>query len=126
MDITRADLLEQIARGNSHFLPGITRLNGESSSSNTRKEVGTQPSNTWLKEEIERLKAEVQHLHQEKALLVERLAFSFPHRADLEALRHQVLKELKLGKQAPGYKTAQKALEHFIVELIKSDKNGGF
>ncbi len=37
---------------------------------------------TWLKEEIERLKAEVQHLHQEKALLVERLALSFPQRAD--------------------------------------------
>jgi len=126
LNITRADLFEQIARGNSHSPPGITRLNGELSPSNTRKEVDIQPSNTWLKEETERLKAEVQHLHQEKALLVERLALSFPQRANLEALRHQVLKELSLGKQAPGYKTAQKALEHFIVELIKSDKNGVF
>jgi hypothetical protein len=125
LDITRADLLEQIARGNSHFPPGITRLTGEPSPSNIREEVNTQPGNTWL-DEIERLKAEVQHLHQEKALLVERLALSFPQRADLDALRHQVLKELKLGKQAPGYKAAQKALEHFIVELIKSDKNGVF
>lgn len=64
-----------------------------------------------LKKEIERLKAEVQHLHQQKALLGERLALSFLERADLEALRDQVLTELKLGKQAPGYKTAQKALE---------------
>ena len=126
LDITRSDLLEQIARGNSRSLPGITRLNSELLPSNTRKEVDSQPSNTWLKEEIERLNAEVQHLHQEKALLVERLALSFPQRANLEALRRQVLQELRLGKQAPGYKTALKALEHFIVELIKSDKNGVF
>ncbi|WP_281357398.1 hypothetical protein [Brasilonema bromeliae] len=37
--------------------------------------------------------------------------------ATLETLRNQVLFELKLGKQAPGYKAAQKALNHFIVKL---------
>ncbi len=33
---------------------------------------------------------------------------------DLAKLRDRVLAELKLGKQAPGYKAAQKALENFI------------
>jgi chromosome segregation ATPase len=33
---------------------------------------------------------------------------------DLAKLRDRVLAELKLGKQAPGYKVAQKALENFI------------
>jgi hypothetical protein len=32
--------------------------------------------------------------------------------ADLEALRDRILLDLKLGKQAPGYKAAQKALEN--------------
>ncbi|MCC5620791.1 hypothetical protein [Nostoc sp. CHAB 5715] len=39
---------------------------------------------------------------------------------ELEILRDHVLSELKLGKQAPGYKTAQKALNGFISELIGS------
>ncbi|MDF5729523.1 MAG: hypothetical protein PUP92_16305 [Rhizonema sp. PD38] len=34
--------------------------------------------------------------------------------ATLETLRNQVMVELKLGKQAPGYKAALKALNHFI------------
>lgn len=37
--------------------------------------------------------------------------------AILETLRDQVLVQLKLGKQAPGYKAALKALNHFIAEL---------
>ncbi len=35
----------------------------------------------------------------------------------LETLRDKVILELKLGKQAPGYKAALKALNHFIVVL---------
>ncbi|MFN6569042.1 hypothetical protein [Dendronalium sp. ChiSLP03b] len=38
--------------------------------------------------------------------------------AELEILRDRILSELKLGKQASGYKTAQKALNCFITELI--------
>ncbi|MFN6570781.1 hypothetical protein [Dendronalium sp. ChiSLP03b] len=34
--------------------------------------------------------------------------------------RDRVLSELKLGKQAPGYKNAQKALNRFITELTRS------
>ncbi|BAY28276.1 hypothetical protein NIES2107_75840 (plasmid) [Nostoc carneum NIES-2107] len=37
--------------------------------------------------------------------------------ATLESLRNQVILELKLGKQSPGYKAALKALNHFIVVL---------
>lgn len=37
--------------------------------------------------------------------------------AALETLRNQVLLELKLGKQSPGYKAALKALNHFIAVL---------
>lgn len=41
--------------------------------------------------------------------------------AILETLRDQVLVQLKLGKQAPGYKAALKALNHFIAELTHQD-----
>lgn len=37
--------------------------------------------------------------------------------ATLETLRDQVLLELRLGKQAPGYKAALKALNYFITVL---------
>ncbi|KYC42945.1 hypothetical protein WA1_10915 [Scytonema hofmannii PCC 7110] len=37
--------------------------------------------------------------------------------ATLETLRDQVLRRLKLGKQAPGYKAALKALNDFIAAL---------
>ncbi len=40
-----------------------------------------------------------------------------PHMAALEALRDRILLDLKLGKQVPGYKAAQKALNRFIAEL---------
>ncbi|RCJ30677.1 hypothetical protein A6769_32750 [Nostoc punctiforme NIES-2108] len=39
---------------------------------------------------------------------------------ELEILRDHVLSKLKLGKQATGYKTAQKVLNRFIAELIGS------
>lgn len=36
---------------------------------------------------------------------------------DYQVIRDQVLNNLKLGKQAPGYKSAVKALDRFIAEL---------
>ncbi len=36
---------------------------------------------------------------------------------DHKVIRDQVLTSLKLGKQAPGYKSAVKALERFIAEI---------
>jgi hypothetical protein len=38
----------------------------------------------------------------------------------LLATRDRILSQLKLGKQATGYKTAQKVLNRFIAELIGS------
>lgn len=40
-----------------------------------------------------------------------------PQLEALEALRDRILLELKLGKQATGYKAALKALNRFIAEL---------
>lgn len=39
---------------------------------------------------------------------------------DLEATRARILSGLKLGKQAPGYKAATKALDRLIAELQSS------
>jgi hypothetical protein len=36
---------------------------------------------------------------------------------DFEAIRDRILFKLKLGRQASGYKTAQKALNRMIAEL---------
>jgi hypothetical protein len=58
----------------------------------------------------------VQRLSTENALLVEHNR-EYPLETSLEALRERVLSSLKLGKQAAGYKTAQKALERFLTEL---------
>jgi transposase len=38
----------------------------------------------------------------------------------LSEFRDRILSQLKLGKQATGYKTAQKVLNRFIAELIGS------
>jgi hypothetical protein len=64
------------------------------------------PSITWGKESG----------HQAKATVVE-LDTKPQKVATLESLRNQVILELKLGKQSPGYKAALKALNHFIVVL---------
>jgi hypothetical protein len=55
-------------------------------------------------------------IHHAKATVVE-LVTSTLTMTTLEALRDQVILELKLGKQAPGYKAALKALNHFIAVL---------
>jgi hypothetical protein len=98
--LTRADYLEQIVRDNT--LPGITP-----------NETQILPSNTW--------EADVHHLcntpldeypQTSTALL--------PQLEALEALRDRILLELKLGKQATGYKAALKALNRFIAELTTS------
>lgn len=54
--------------------------------------------------------------HQAKTTVVE-LDTKPQKVATLESLRNQVMLELKLGKQSPGYKAALKALNHFIVVL---------
>lgn len=123
LGITKADVFEQIVRSNNYF-PGITRLNEVAQPRNTRLDGNLSPCITWQQEEIERLKAEVQRLSEENALLVERSRENILT-PSLEDLRERVLSSLKLGKQAPGYKAARKALERFIA-LTDPSKIGAF
>lgn len=103
LGITRADYLEQMVR--SHEPPSITPQATTSS-----------PSITRYEEEIERFQVTIQNLRQENVLLSQQ-AKALPLIADIEAIRARVLFDLKLGKQASGYKAAQKALNRFIAEL---------
>jgi hypothetical protein len=91
LGMTRADYLEHLISGNA--LPSITRKDSEFLAP-TLLETESQPSIT-----------RVQEAHQT------------PRLSELEILRDRVLSELKLGKQASGYKTDQKALNRFIAEL---------
>lgn len=116
LGITKADLLEQIFRSNNYFSPSITRLAEAIPLRNTREKVNSLPSTTWLEEKIKRLKAEVQRLSEENALLVAQSRGNLLA-PSLEEVRARVLSSLNLGKQAPGYKAAQKALERFVAEL---------
>jgi len=121
LGLTKADYLEQIVR--DQIFPCITRKAEEIQPSITRIEVVSLPSITWQEEEVERLKAQTQDLSQENLLQMERATYALPQIRDLESLRDRILFDLKLGKQAPGYKAAQKALNRFIAELThpKSD-----
>ncbi|MBW4569615.1 MAG: hypothetical protein KME31_16795 [Tolypothrix carrinoi HA7290-LM1] len=120
LGLTRSDYLEQIIRDNT--LPCITRQSENTFPCNTRLKMDKQPCNTPKEEEIEMLLEEIRNLSQENAALIEQAKIKFPQVVDLEALRDRILFDLKLGKQAPGYKAAQKALNRFITKLIHPDR----
>jgi hypothetical protein len=105
LGITRADYLEQIVRDNTP--PGITRKEEATVSTNTGQKAELSPCITWKEE----------HPSQENPPVRQQAVTALPQIADLEALRDRILLDLKLGKQAPGYKAAQKALNRFIAEL---------
>lgn len=94
LGLTRADYLEQIIRNNAQ-------------PSNTRKKAENLPGITRYEE----------HPRQDKAEVTERAVIALLQMAELENLRNRILFDLKLGKQASGYKAAQKALNRFIAEL---------
>ena len=96
LGLTRADYLEEMVKSNK--LPSNTWKEGNPAPCNTRKE---------------------EHRIQQASVVEEHTPI-LPKMAELEALRDQVLQELKLGKQAPGYKTVQKALNQFITLLNKT------
>lgn len=119
LGLTRADYLEQIIRENallSTVYPSNTRETNSVYPCNTWQNMESPPSNTRHEEEIEVLIAEIQNLTQKNAALMERTAIAFSQ-VELELLRDRILLDLKLGKQAPGYKAIQKALNRFIAEL---------
>ena len=98
--LTRADYLEYIVRNNS--LPSITRNESPFYPCNTRKDESIQPCITQ------------NEAHQKRS------ASLLPRLETLEVLRDRILSQLKLGKQATGYKMALKVLNLFIAELTKS------
>jgi hypothetical protein len=104
--LTRADYLEYIVRQNT--LPSITREDLGILAPH-QEENEPQPSITRLWEFPLTSNTET-----------ERQSVALPTIRELEILRDRVLSELKLGKQATGYKTAQKVLNRFITELIGS------
>ncbi len=68
---------------------------------------------TKSKNEVSQLRIELEQMRQELAIC----KASQSQQPDLEAIRDRVLAGLKLGKQAPGYKSAIKALNDFISRL---------
>lgn len=100
LGLTRADYLEHIVRHNDN--PYITREDSDFLApiqpSITRQSKSHQISNTTSAKQ----------------------PVGLPPTSELEILRDRILSQLKLGKQATGYKTAQKVLNRFIAELIGS------
>ncbi|MBD2365426.1 hypothetical protein H6G36_30615 [Anabaena minutissima FACHB-250] len=120
LGLTRADYLEQIIGEKalpSMVSPSNTRNKDALPPCITRQDMDYPPSNTRHQEEIEVLKAEIQNLSQKNAALMETIAIASCQVVELELLRDRILLDLKLGKQAPGYKAVQKALNRFIAEL---------
>lgn len=135
LGLTRADYLEEIIQQQSS--PCNTRQNQRKIQLLTSTELEPQPSITRGNSEVFtpiRPENELQpsitresEFHQTSDTAIAKNApqpiakqsVGLPV-ASLEILRDRVLSELKLGKQAPGYKTAQKALNRFISELIGS------
>jgi hypothetical protein len=105
LGLSKADYLEEIVR--KKLLPCITRNSPENL-----------PSITPYEQEIETLKVQVQNLQFSYSVLKEQSAITKVHEVvDYEAVRDRILSELKLGRQAHGYKTAQKALNRMIAQL---------
>ncbi|MBD2472406.1 hypothetical protein [Nostoc sp. FACHB-145] len=104
--LTRADYLEYIVRQNT--LPSIT---WEDSKILAPHQESNEPQPSITRQSEFPLTSNTESERQSVAL---------PTIRELEILRDRVLSQLKLGKQATGYKTAQKVLNHFIAELIGS------
>ncbi len=116
LGLTRADYLEEIVSRN--LLPSITPSEAEHLPSVTPLEGEHLPSITRYEQEIERLKAQVQNLQENNSEMRKGAAFIFIQDVvNFETIRDRILFELKLGRQANGYKTAQKALNRLIAEL---------
>lgn len=105
--LTRADYLEQIVRDD--ILPGITRDEKLKLPCNTWEEQS--PPSSYYTEEEHRSQSSTAPIPQLEALEALR------DKRSLLAARDRILFELKLGKQAPGYKVTLKALNRFICEL---------
>lgn len=68
-------------------------------------------------EKLEELTRENEELKAALNQLQSQLQKESEKRQDYQVIRDKVLTSLKLGKQAPGYKSAVKALDLFIAEM---------
>jgi hypothetical protein len=95
LGMTRADYLEEMTKSNNL------------------------PSNTWP--EVDRFPCITRRNknQDQQPDMAQTYTPTPPNMTELEALRDQVLQELKLGKQSSAYKTTQKALNQFITLLSK-------
>ena len=115
LGLTRADYLSEIV--NRDLLPCNTWKPESDLPCITQKDTALQPSITRYQSEIESQCTQIDNLRQENTLLLERATMTFIEVVNFEALRDRILFDLKLGRQASGYKAAQKALNRFITEL---------
>lgn len=106
LGLTRADYLEHIVKHNAQL--SITREDSEFLAFTPPKNE-PQPSITRYREFPLTSDTDSQ-----------RHSVALPTIRELEILRDRILSELKLGKQATGYKNVQKVLNRFISELIGS------
>ncbi len=68
-------------------------------------------------EKLAELTRENEELKAELSQVLSQLQTESQKCRDYQVIRDQVLTSLKLGKQAPGYKSAVKALDRFIAEI---------
>jgi regulator of replication initiation timing len=70
-----------------------------------------------LSQKVAELIRENEKLKAEQSQLQSQLQKESEKSRDYQSIRDKVLHSLKLGKQAPGYKTAVKAVDRFIAEI---------
>lgn len=105
LEMTRADYLEEMVRND--LLPR-----------NTRHISTKYPSITRCEEEIDKLQVQILNLQKENLAAESKTVIAFFQQVvDMPAIRDRILFELKLGRQASGYRAAKKALNRLIAEL---------
>lgn len=93
--------IEELTRENSELKAQLSKLESQlQKESEDRRDYAKQTrENSDLKAQISQLEKETEEP------------------PDYQVIRDKVLSSLKLGKQAPGYKTAVKAIDRFIAEM---------
>ncbi len=111
-------------RLNVTVLPSTSNwLKGRGNASHTIDElveaaidVNIKPTDNPL-EKLEELTRENEELKAQLSQIQNQLRHESEQHQDYQVMRDKVLNGLKLGRQAPGYKSALKALDRFIAEI---------
>ena len=97
-------------KGQGNASQAIDELVAGAIAGNLKPDDGSSEKLAELTRENSELKAELTELQSQ-------LQKESQQRQDYQVIRDKVLSGLKLGKQAPGYKSAIKALDRFIAEI---------